>query len=279
MSPLVIDFIKSAALPGLIVAVLFFIVGGRKDPFRARLQALVWALSFCLGAYVLIGRIGFPPYDVNEGFSWCALALAVFVLVSPQAVGSRYLVRALFVLALGFLTLWPIHSTLTAGFHLRNLLAFFCLGLGVWSIMERAAHTVQPLTYIALPLISATALSLLMMFKGSASFAQILSVVCTLLGAVLVLAWWSPRRVSVTGMIPFVSVFIITFMAAGHFYLDINPWFMIYLSVPFFVLWVRRVIPFLPRHPLAEVTVMGLIAGIPVGYFIWTIYQAAGPLY
>ena len=278
-SPLVLDFLKSAVAPAIAVGLLFLLVGGRKEPLRACLQAIIWAVAFSAGAYVLVGRLTFPPYDVNEGFTWCALALALFVCISPRPVGSRYLVRALFVLALGYLTLWPIHDSLGSHVHLRNLLAFFFLALGTWSILECSADRVKPPALIALPMISATALSMLLLFKGSASFAQLVSVMCALLGAVLAVALIAPQKVSSTGILPFVSVLIVAFMAAGHFYLEINPWFMIYLALPFLVLWMRRWIPFVPQQAIGEAVMLGLIAGVPLIYFVWSVYKASGPLY
>jgi hypothetical protein len=279
MSPLVLDFIKSAVLPAAVVAGLSFLIGGRNDPFRARFQAVFWALGFMAGAYVLVGRLSFPPHDVNEAFSWAALALAGFVWLSPKPVGSRYLIRALFVLFLGYLALWPIHASLHGQVPQRNLLAFFFLGLGTWSILERASQKVQPLTLLVLPIISATALSMLLLFKGSASLAQLVSVVCSFLGGLAAVAVIFPKRVSLAAVLPFVSVLIVLFMAVGHFYLDINPWHMIYLCLPFLALWMRRWIPFIPHQPIAETVALGVLSGAPLAYFLWNVYQTSGPLY
>ncbi|MGZ3723135.1 MAG: hypothetical protein ACXVA9_09405, partial [Bdellovibrionales bacterium] len=208
-----------------------------------------------------------------------ALALTAFVWISPRPIGSRYLIRAIFVVVLGWLALWPLRDSLHGHTQLRNLLAFFFLGLGTWSIIERASQKVQPLTLIALPLISATALSMLLLFKGSASMAQLVSVLCTLLGGVLALTLVYPKRVSAAAVLPFVSVFIVLFMASGHFYLDINPWHMIYLCAPFLLLWIRGWIPFIPRAPVPEALILSIICGAPLGYFIWNVYKTAGPLY
>jgi hypothetical protein len=279
MSPLVVDFIKSAASPAVVVAVLYLGIGFLPDSLRARLQSLVFALGFSAGAYILVGRLNFPPSDVNEAFSWAALALVIFVVISPRPVGSRYMVRVLFTAALGALALWPIHESLHGYVHMRNLFAFFFLGLGTWSILEKSSQTVQTLTLLVLPMISATALSLLLMFKGSASLSQLVSVLCSLLGGLCAVAIVAPKRVSMASVLPFVSVFVVLFMASGHFYLDINPWYMIFLCVPFFVLWIRRGIPFVPHTPVGEAVTLGILSAAPLGYFIWTVYKASGPLY
>jgi hypothetical protein len=239
----------------------------------------VWALGMVAGCYVLIGHLNFPPRDVNEAISWSTLALVAFVWLGPHDQGRRYMVRAVFVVALGLLTLWPIHESLHGHVQMRNLLAFFFLALGTWSIIEKVTQKVQPLTLIALPMICATALSLLLMFKGSASMAQMVSVICALLGGVLAVALVAPGRVAVAAIMPFISVFIILFMVCGHFYLDINPWFMIYLCVPYLVLWIRGVIPFIPHRPIGEALSLGVLSALPLIYFIWTVYKTAGPLY
>jgi len=278
MSPLVALFLNSAVVPAVITAIVFFLLGGLSDPLRARLQSLIFALGFAYGSYVLVGRLNFPPSDVSEAFSVAALALAAFVILSPRPVGARYLIRAVFVLAIGAMALWPIHESLHGTVHLRNMLAFFFLGLGTWSILEQATQRVQSLTLLALPLVAATALSFLLLFKGSASMSQQVSVLCTMLGAVASIALVFPRRVSMASFLPFVSVFVVLFMTAGHFYLDINPWHMIYISLPFGILWVRGWIPFIPRRPLPEALLLSIISAIPLGYFLWTIYQVTGPL-
>ena len=279
LSPLLVDFLESAALPAILVALGFFIVGGRGDPFRARLQSLFFTAGLMAGSYVLVNRLTFPPRDVNEAFSWVAAALMIFIWISPRPIGQRYLVRALFVVGIGFLTLWQIHDSLHGRVALRNLLAFFFLALGVWSIVEKSAQKVKPLTLVALPLISATALSLLLLFKGSASLAQLVSIVCALLGGVLAVALVTPNRVSLAAVMPFVSVFLVAIMACGHFYLDINPWWMIYLCIPFLLLWIRGWIPFVPHSPIGEAVMLGCIALIPMGYFLWNVYKTSGPLY
>lgn len=278
-SPVILDFLKSAALPAAVASVLLFLVGGMRDPMRARLQATIWATAFVGGCMVLVSRLNFPPTDVNEGFSWIAILLALFIWISPVAVGSRYLLRALFVVAIGLLSLWQIRSSLGGYVHQRNMLAFFFLGLGTWSIVERSSQKVQTLTLMTLPMISATALSLILLFKGSAVLSQILSVACTLYGGVFAISLVAPAKISKAAVLPFVSIFLISFMAIGHFYLDINPWTMIYLCLPFLVLWIRNWIPFVPRQPIAEAVVLGAVSAIPLGYMVWNIYQTSGPLF
>lgn len=269
----------SAVAPASVAAVVIFLLGFLKEPWKARAQGLVFALAFSAGAFVLIRRLHVPPTDAGEAFSLAALLLAVFIFVRPQPLGHRYLVRALFVLALGAVILYPLRQTILAPIYYRNLVAFFCLALGVWSIVEKTAPKVMPTTLILLPLIAATGLSLLMLFAASASYSQIVSVACALFGAALVLALVKPQRLSMNALVPFLSVFVILLMAAGHFYLDINPWHMIYLCLPYFVLWIRDWLGFVPKKTLPEGLILGAVSAAPLAYFVYNIGVKAGPLY
>ncbi|NJL24149.1 MAG: acyl-CoA synthetase [Calothrix sp. SM1_5_4] len=198
--------------------------------------------------------------------------------LAPHGHVSRYVVRALVVFALGALILWPIRQGLNNPVAYRNLIAFFCLGLGVWSILERSSQQeVRVPALIAVPLVAAAGLSLLFLFKGSASLSQLVTVLCALLGAMLLFSLIFPAKLSPAPIVPLVSVFIVLFMAVGHFYLDINPWHMIYLAFPFLVLWVRRSIP-VPRQALIEAAGLALLAAAPLAYFLWTQYKISGPL-
>src|SRR5271154_5595101 len=107
------DFLVGAVLPAVVVTVLCFIIGGRKDPLRARIQALIWACGFAFSLYFLSMQFGFPPHDAREGLAWSALALAFFVIVSPHEMATRYMLRAVFVIGVGLLAFWPIHESLT----------------------------------------------------------------------------------------------------------------------------------------------------------------------
>lgn len=278
-SPIVAAFIRSALVPAAVVAAVLVALGFLREPLRTRLTGLVIALGFMYGGYQLLGRFNVPPHDVSESFGWAGLLLGLFVLWNPKSVGTRYLVRALVVLAAGAVVLWPLRATIANPAYHRNLIAFFCLGLGVWSITERMSGAVKLPTLLALPLISATGVSMLMLFSASASFSQLVSVLCAILGAILVLTLVMPKRIGRDALVPFVSLFVVLFMAAGHFQLDVNPWHMIYLSIPFAVLWIRDWLKFVPSHPIIEPLVLGLIAAAPVGYFVYNAAVRAGPLY
>lgn len=275
-SPIVAALVKSTILPAVVATMAFFVIGFLKEPWRARLQALVLAAAFSVGAYVLIQRLQFPPTDAGESFTWAAILLSLFVFVRPQPIGSRYLVRALFVLALGAVILWPLRQTLFSPIYYRNLVAFFCLGLGIWSIVEKAVGKVRPSTLILLPMIAATALSLLMLFAASASYSQIVGVACALFGGAFAISLFFPQRISQNGFVPFLSVFVVMLMMAGHFYLDINPWHMVYLCLPYLVLWLREWFGFVPQKTVPEAIVFGAVSAAPLAYFIYGIGVKVG---
>lgn len=278
MSPILAAFIRSTAIPSAVAVIAMYFLGGAGEGLKARLQALLVASAYAVGSYFLLDRLHLPPADVNESLSYVALALAAFVAVSPGDMGARYLVRAIFVAFTGGILLWHIRESLSSYVHLRNMAAFFFLGLGVWSIVERAARQVSRPAYVLLPLVAASGTSLLLLFSASAAFSQLVTVLCGIMGVTVVLSLWRPDRVSAFGLSPFLSVFVVSFMAAGHFYLDVNPWRMVYLCWPFLVLWVRPWLP-VPRNAVAEAVALGVLAAGPVIYFLWNAYKAAGPLY
>jgi hypothetical protein len=269
--------LKSAALPAVLAAVALFVLNA-KPAQREKITAAILSLAYIVGAYLLIGRFGFPPSDVSESLSYVAIGITLFVWLAPKDVNSRYGVRALFTLAFGAILLWHIRASLMSTVNLRNMLAFFCLALGVWSITERAATKVTVSTLILLPLLSATGTSLILLFSASAAFSNLVTILCALLGALLLLSLIKPDRVSANALIPYLSVFVIAFMVAGHFYLDVNPWHMVFLCVPFLVLWIRGWLP-VPKHWLAEGLVLGALSAAPLGYFVWTVFKTSGPLF
>jgi hypothetical protein len=279
MSPIVASFLRSAVLPAVLTTVGLIISGRLNEPMKARIQALILGLGFCLGNYLLLDRMHIPPTDVSEAFSLAALILVGYIMIRPGGAVVRYGVRVVMVALIGAAVLYHLGRTLQDPIHQRNALAFFFLGVGVWSILERKSYNVSVLSLIVMPLISATAVSLLILFASSASMAQIVSIICTILGGAALIAVVKPQLLSKHAFIPFLSVFLIAFMVVGHFYQDINPWHMVFICWPIAVLWVRNFMKFIPHKPLIETLVLAAISIAPVGYFLWTIYQKAGPLY
>lgn len=279
-SLIVAAFIRSAALPGLAVALAVFFLGGLRDPWRTRLQALVIAAGFFAGSYLLLGRANLPPRDVGETISWAGLVLALFVLWNPKPLGPRYVVRGLVVLAIFAVLFWPLRDSISHPSNHRNLVAFFCLCLGVWSILERSSGSVRPSTLILLPLIAASALSVFILFSASASLSQLVTILCAILGGVFLIACFWPGRIGKSALLPFLSSFIVLMMAAAHFYLSgVNPWHLIYLCLPFLLIWIRSWLTFIPETVVAEALILGLLAAGPLGYFLYQRSLEAGPLY
>jgi hypothetical protein len=279
MSPILAAFLRCALAPAAVTAVAVLAVGGLKDPLRARLQALFLALGFAAGNYLLQGRLAFPPTDAAEGLTFAALGCAFFVLLFPTPNQAPYLFQALMVALLGALVLWNLRAQLDTYVHKRNLAAFFCLGLGVWSIYERKIQSVNLLSLIGLPLISATALSFMLLFGASASFSQMVSILCALLGAMAAISLVLPGQLARAALVPFLSIFIILIMAAGHFYLDINPWKMVFLCVPFVFVWIRDWFPFVSKNPVVEFIFLAVMSLLPLGYLLYNSFVSAGPLY
>jgi hypothetical protein len=279
MSPILATFIQSALIPAAVVTGAVFLTGGLREPLKSRVQALLLAAGFIVGHYLLLGRLGFPPSDVAESVSYAALAAAAFVWIYPQAHQAPYMVRALFVLALGALVLWPLRQELKTDMGLRNAVAFFCLGLGIWSIFERNVQRLNLLSLLGLPLIAASCLSFTLLFGASASFSQMVQILCALLGGLFVLSLLWPGKISRAAIAPFASLFLVLIMAAGHFSLNINPWKMVILCIPFVFIWTRSWYPFIPKNPVVEFLILAIMSLLPLAYLMWDSFVAAGPLY
>src|SRR5437762_213054 len=94
------EFLLGAVLPAFVVTVLCLLVGGRKDPFRGRVQSILFALGYSFSIYYMLDHLDFPPQNARQVLPWGAIALAIFVAVSPHATASRYMTRALFTVGL-----------------------------------------------------------------------------------------------------------------------------------------------------------------------------------
>ena len=237
---------------------------------RVRLQATLWPVGFFLG-WLWLGRMPFPAMEAGNGFLWSTVLLMVFVWLSPSSVGLRYLVRALFVVAVGALLLWERRTELVGSTHLRNLLAFFFLGLGLWSILERSAQQVKLPSLVLLPLFSVASLYVFLQShhigQGILSGSVVLQLL--LMSLVFVISVLRAELISAAAVLPFVSIFSVAFMAGAHFYFNVNPWTLMFFCIPFAVLWARGWLVFIPRSGLVEVAVLGVIAAMPLAYFFW----------
>lgn len=273
-------FLMSAALPAALVTLVCFLVSSLPVNWRERAQAVAIALGVFLGYYFILQTPRFPPQGGVSSAPWAAALLALYVFLQPRSVGARYLVRAVFVAALLGCFLWSIYDSIQSspvGF--RNLAAFFFLMLGVWSIVERSAESVGKISLIALPMIAGTACSLLFVFQGSASLGQIATTLSVILGGLVALALFFPKRLSSTAVVPFLSALLVGYMAVGHFYVEIHPMRLVMMCFPFFVLWVRKFFFFIPKRPLIEAILLGAISSAPVAYWLYEIYKTSGPLY
>lgn len=270
--------LKSAAV-GLIVALIVLAIGFLPERLRSRLQALVYALGFCAIYYCFLGVPPWPPSGGMESLPYAALMLAVFVLIYPMNFGMRYAIRALFVLIVGAICLWAIHDKIRGGpTGMRNVAAFFCLALGLWSIVEKAAEKMNLLSVILLPMLALMAASFLLVLEGNASLSQMAAGFGAILGFLLLLALFRSKAISRPALVPFLSVFPVMILVVAHFYGGINPWRLIILCWPFMVLWFRRGIPFVPKQPIGEALALAVLAIAPLAYWLMGIYKTSGGL-
>ncbi len=258
----------STVIPALALIMMLFGCSLLSDPWRSRLQAVAWTLALVVGGVLHSSRLPLPLLMPLDGLIWSAVLLGAFVVIGPRGVGLRYLVRSLLVVAIGVLVLWPILSTLQGQVHTRNLLAFFFLGLGLWSVVERATQSVRVPALLLLPLLSAIALLWFLFGRESEVVFVPVSLFTGVLAAVSMVALLFVGRVSAAAIVPFVSVLLVALMAAAHFYLQINPWSMVWLCAPFLLLWLRPWLPFFPKEPRREALTLGVLAALPLLYFL-----------
>lgn len=267
------------------VFIAFWMIGTFSDPLRARLQGLVWSLAFVGVAFEFRGRFPWPLFNFQDGLIWGCLLLGLFIVVSPKSVGVRYFIRGLIVIAFGYLILAPLGHAFVGSVNQRNLLAFFFLGLGLWSILERSSAQVKISGLLLLPILSLIGLAWLLMKQLTAGQGLALTsgevgllmapivLHLSLLVSLFALSLLVPQKISPASVLPYVSVMIVAEMAAGHFYLRINPWFMVWLCLPFLLLWIRGWMPFVPKDSKAEAIMLGVMAGLPMAYLF-----ISGPL-
>lgn len=258
----------SVALASVGLLVALWLLGFTRDPLRARLQAIAWTLAFAIAGVLQSGRLPWPLLLPLDGMILSVMVLAGFVVVNPKEIGSRYLVRALIVAVVGLMLFWPVLDSLRGGVNPRNLLAFFFLGLGVWSILERTAQQVQVTSLVLLPTFTLASLIWLLRSQDAAMISVPLMTHAGLLAATLIVAILFPARLSSAALVPFVSILVVMQLAAVHFYLHVNPWTLIALCTPYLVLWLRGWLPFLPREPRAEATTLGVLAALPLIYVL-----------
>lgn len=269
-------FLTSSVFPATLVLIANFAIGYLPEKFKVKLQSLAIALAFLFGYLMLLGRPEWPPLGGVASLPWVALICGLFVLVSPMHKGSRYLIRAFFVAAILAILLWSVWASIrTNPMGYRNLAAFFCLGLGIWSILERAAESVQKPALILLPTLALTATSFLFLMEGSASLSQVSASMAVILAGQFALSLFFPKSLANTALLPFLSIFVIGTMVVGHFFSGINPWRSIMMSWPFFILWFRGLIPFVPKKPIPEAVVLAILAVAPLIYWLFNIYNLA----
>lgn len=280
MNFLVALFIKSALAPALLGAFLVFLFGSAPEPWRARIQALIFAGVFACGFYVLSGVPPFPPQGGVPSLMWLGFWFAVYAWCMPRSTGVRYLVRAVWLLVALAISLWPLHREIFRyPMELRNLAAIALLALALWSVLERTAHRIHPISWAGLSAVSMTAASFLFLFRGSALLSQLTTNLAVFAALLALGAFVCPRRLSVHGVIPFLGGFFGVFLLVGLFYVEIRPWELVAMALPFLVLLICDLLPKISRSALVEAGVLAMVSGAPLAFLLWHIYKSTGPLY
>lgn len=234
--------------------------------WRARLTAVALSALFIVAAHVMSVPLKLPPRDALDSLLLVGVLLAFYVVFFPRVNEAQYSPRIFYVAAVGLLLLWHIrHDVWTMG-QARNLIAFFCLGLGSWSILNSGFHKVGAYALVTLPLMAAAALSYILSLSGGVLLSRMVLLLALFILAAVPLA--GRGRISLPGLIPFMSVFLAAFAAVGFFYSNISPWSLIAAFIPFLLILLRSWLP-LPRGPVVEALALNVLAAIPLGYVIW----------
>jgi hypothetical protein len=273
-------FLKTAAAPAILVAVLFFLFGTAPEPWRARVQSLLLAFGFCIGCYLLTGFPPWPPTGGAASLVWVALWFALFPWVAPHGSGVRYILRGAWVFIGTAIAIWSLREPIMASqVSSRNVLALMCLTWAIWSILERTAKSSHILTPISMAMLSYTACSLLFVLKGSILMSNMVTTMAVITGGVAAISWIFPTRISLHALFPFLSGFLGVCLITAYIFLEIEVWSLVEMAIPFFVLLLKDLFKRHSSSAFAEAVVCLAIAMIPLGFILYRTFQTAGPLY
>lgn len=273
-------FLKTAAAPAVVVALLFFFFGSAPEPWRSRIQGLIFAAGFVLSYCLLTGRPAWPPEGGAASLIWVAVWFSLFSWVTPPQSRLRSLFRGTFIIVGIAIAVWPLRiEILNSEMHCRNILALLCVGWGMWSALERSIRISHALTPVAMGMVTFTAASILFLFKSSLLMSQMLTALAVMTGGVAVIAWLFPRRLSLHAVFPFLSGFMAVFLVTGYVFLEINPWLLVAMSIPFLALLAKDLVSWASTSALTDALVMLVLAAIPLMYILYQVSLTSGPLY
>ena len=272
-------FLKTAAAPAVAVALLFFFFGKAPEPWRSRIQGIILAGGFILSACLLSGIPAWPPESGVASLIWVAIWFALYSWIPANAI-ARYLFRGTWIIVGIAMVVWQLRvEILNSQMQCRNILALVCVGWGMWSALERSVRLSHALTPIAMGMVTFTAASILFLFKGSLLMSQMLTSLAVITGGLAVLAWLFPKRVSLHSVFPFLSGFMAIFLVTGYVFLEIDPWLLVSLAIPFLGLLAKDLFSWASKSALTDAFVMLIIAAIPMGYVLYKVSLTSGPLY
>jgi hypothetical protein len=273
-------FLKTAAVPAVAVVILFFFFGLAPEPWRSRTQSLILAAGFILSCYLLNGMPAWPPEGGAPSLIYVALWFAVYPWIVPASTGWRFTLRGVWIVVGACIVLWTLRvSILNSPIYCRNILALIFVGWGMWSSLERSIRISHALTPVAMGMVTFTCASLIFLFKGSLLMSQMLTALAVIAGGIAVLAWWFPRRLSLHAVFPFLSGFMAVFLITGYIFLEIDPWLLVSLAIPFLALLVKDLFGWASTSALSDALVMLVLAAIPMSYILYNVSLTSGPLY
>jgi hypothetical protein len=273
-------FLKTAAAPAVVVTILFLLFGSAPEPWRSRTQSLILAAGFIMACYLLNGMPAWPPDGGAPSLIYVALWFALYPWVVPSSSGWRFGFRGVWIIVGAAIVLWNLRvSILNSELHCRNILALVCIGWGMWSSLERSIRISHALTPVVMGMVTFTCASVLYLFKSSLLMSQMLTSLAVISGGIAILAWLFPRRLSLHAVFPFLSGFMAVILITGYVFLDIDPWLLASLAIPFLALLVKDLFSWASTSALTDALVMLVLAAIPMSYILWKVSLTSGPLY
>lgn len=273
-------FLKTAITPAIAVALLILLFGSAPEPWRSRVQGLIVAAGFVFVAFLLSGAPSWPPPGGAGSLVWVAIWFGLFSWMSPPSSHVKTLYRGMWVIVGVIMVLWKLHhAILNSPIQSRNVLALICVGWGMWSSTERGLRVSKPLTVVSMGMITFTAASVLFLFESSLLLSQLMTSLAVICGGLAVIAWFFSKRLSLHAILPFLSGFMGVVLVTAYIFLDVNPWLLASLAIPFVALLLKDLFDLSSKSELTDALVTIAIAALPLSYILWRVSLTAGPLY
>jgi hypothetical protein len=271
-------------LPALIAGALILVAGFLPVLLGSPIRRLSFPVAFLVGFYLLNSVPAWPPtgsvaalfYLVIICFFWSFIegarghhtpwlrfflfGVGVFMLLKPLLLDDRLGVNLPY-----------LHGRLEMAVHVLSLILF---GHVLWWLTEKGEQRSPAPTLLVSLIMTATGLSLLMLFSGSALMAQLAGAYCAVHAALLVLSLLGSRFHYFADHKSFSVVTLFAFVLLALYFLEaplkaiglvLTP-----LLLPAFWSW----LPVKPVSALGQAAYVVAISLLPLVFAVYPVYQA-----